>query len=174
LFGPLEARFLMLPFAILAKPVGEKCRPPKRYESCIRCLGRPQRSIPYLSCREILVFQHRRFEQLNDSVPEQVRFPAVIESECHLVQVRFQMLRTQAMPRPHNAPLEQREGRFNRPLHEFRQETGDSAGSRGQATGIFLRRFSSYMDWSARATSSSRASGGPDSTVAQPMLRLSL
>ena len=38
---------------------------------------------------------------------------AVIEAEAHFIQVGRELLRRTFMPRSHNAPLEQREGRFH-------------------------------------------------------------
>ena len=61
-------------------------------------------------CGQLLERQNRRSDHRAQRVNEQIGILPAIEAECHLVQVKGEMLRADLVPRSNDAALQEREG----------------------------------------------------------------
>ncbi len=59
--------------------------------------------------RELFVFHTGRRNQLEDGIAEKICVLAIVEPKAHFVQIGWQMLRADFMPRPHDAAPQERE-----------------------------------------------------------------
>jgi hypothetical protein len=62
---------------------------------------------------EFFIWQRLAVDEVQHGVAERIGIVAVIETELELVKVTVEMFFGDLMPRTHNRPLEQREGRFD-------------------------------------------------------------